>query len=206
MSFKDGADFFLRFVRRPGQIGAVWPSSPQLARHMMAGIDWSRVRTVVEYGPGTGVFTRPLLERAQPGTRVIAIERDATMASRLRERFPQITVCEGDVMHVRELCEAAGVTEVDAIVSGLPWALFPASTQRSILEASTEVLAEHGQMVTFAYLQGMLLPAGWSFRTLLKGRFSHVSTSPVAWGNLPPAFVYRCHGPLPHPERTPKHP
>jgi phospholipid N-methyltransferase len=26
----------------------------------------------------------------------------------------------------------------------------------------------------------------------LKDHFSDVVTSPVVWGNLPPAFVYRC--------------
>ena len=54
------------------------------------------------------------------------------------------------------------------------------------------VLKPGGQFVTFAYLQGLLLPAGRRFRAKLKRSFSDVTKSKIVWRNLPPAFVYRC--------------
>ena len=49
-----------------------------------------------------------------------------------------------------------------------------------------------GQFATFAYLQGLLLPAGQRFKDKLAQSFSKVEKSPTVWRNLPPAFVYRC--------------
>ena len=45
---------------------------------------------------------------------------------------------------------------------------------------------------TFAYLQGLLLPAGQHFKRKLSDYFSQVRRSETVWFNLPPAFVYRC--------------
>lgn len=182
----------MRFLRKPGQIGAVWPSSPQLAQQMVASIDWSRVRTVLEYGPGTGVFTGPIREASAPGTRIVAIERDPEMADRLRQKYADIEVCEGDVTQVRALCARHDLDGIDAIVSGLPWALFAPEVQQSILDESRALLVEGGQFATFAYVQGLMLPTGWTFRRHLGRRFAQVASSPVVWANMPPAFVYRC--------------
>jgi phospholipid N-methyltransferase len=54
------------------------------------------------------------------------------------------------------------------------------------------VLPPGGQFVTFAYLQGLLIPAGRRFGKLLGDYFSEVRKSPTVWRNTPPAFVYRC--------------
>jgi phospholipid N-methyltransferase len=81
---------------------------------------------------------------------------------------------------------------VDCILSGLPWAAFPEQLQDRLLEEACKNLAPQGFFVTFAYLQGLLLPAGRRFARKIRGRFTHVEKSPVVWRNLPPAFVYRC--------------
>jgi len=54
------------------------------------------------------------------------------------------------------------------------------------------VMGPGGQFVTFAYLQGLLLPPGRRFAALLPNYFNHVSKSRTVWLNLPPAFVYQC--------------
>ena len=91
------------------------------------------------------------------------------------------------------LLEQTGQTHADVILSGLPWASFPNWLQDEILNAILVSLPEGGSFATFAYLQGMLLPAGIRFRKKLNSFFRKVETSPVVWRNIPPAFVYRCH-------------
>jgi phosphatidylethanolamine/phosphatidyl-N-methylethanolamine N-methyltransferase len=90
------------------------------------------------------------------------------------------------------LCDRQGIAQVDCIVSGLPWASFPDDMQTQYLDAMMTVLKPGGQFVTFAYLQGLLLPAGRRFRRKLDHYFSRVDRSRTVWLNLPPAFVYRC--------------
>jgi phospholipid N-methyltransferase len=84
------------------------------------------------------------------------------------------------------------MSHVDAVICGLPWASFPESLQQEIMEAMLQVLRPGGQFATFAYWQGLMLPAGLRFARRLRATFSTVERSPTAWRNLPPAFVYRC--------------
>ena len=60
------------------------------------------------------------------------------------------------------------------------------------MQTMTQVLRPGGTFATFAYWQGLALPAGQRFASRLRSTFSRVQRSPTVWKNLPPAFVYRC--------------
>jgi len=184
--------FLVEFLRRPGTVGAVAPSSSQLAAKMVEWIDWAHVKGAIEYGPGTGAFTSEILNRLAPEARFFAIEINPQFVARLHQRHPELRVYQESVAKVRSLCRQEGIDRVEAILCGLPWAAFSDADQTAYLDAMMTVLAPGGQFVTFAYLQGLLLPAGRRFRSKLRAYFSEVSTSRTAWRNLPPAFVYRC--------------
>ena len=185
-------DFLIQFLRNPGKVGAVAPSSRGLAREMVDWIDWSNVQTVVEYGPGTGVFTEAILQRIAPGGRFFAIEANPRFAETLQDRFPKVRIFHDSVSNVAALCEREGVSSIDAVICGLPWATFPEAEQTELLDATVDLLAEGAYFATFAYLQGLLLPGGQRFRRKLRPRFRKVDVSRTVWRNLPPAFVYRC--------------
>lgn len=110
----------------------------------------------------------------------------------LRQRFPDVNVCQGSVDAVQTHCSEIGVQQVDTILSGLPWASFSDEDQTSYLDATMSVLRPGGQFIAFGYLQGLLLPAGRRFRKKLQRYFSEVKVSRPVWANLPPAFFYRC--------------
>ena len=188
--------FLLEFLRHPVATAAVAPSSRQLADAMVAGIDFSRVRTVVEYGPGTGAFTRRVLEAFDaapaPGRTLLAIERNERMASSLGAELRDARVVHGDAMEVEALVRGAGLESVDLVVSGLGWPSLPAPVREGILEGTAKVLGPGGEFRTFGYHIGLTLPGAWAFRGSVRRLFSSVSITPVVWANIPPAFVYRC--------------
>lgn len=192
MTLRQQAAFLGEFLRRPGTVGAVAPSSSGLADRMVEWIDWPTVQTVVEYGPGTGAFTGAILKSLRPGARLFALEINPRFVAVLAERYPGVRVYQESVANVQAVCRREGVETVDAIVCGLPWAAFSAENQTAYLDAMMRVLRPGGQFVTFAYLQGLLLPAGRRFRRRLREYFSEVGTSRITWWNVPPAFVYRC--------------
>ena len=103
-----------------------------------------------------------------------------------------MTVLQESVANIEELCRQQGVSEVDAIVCGLPWAAFSDQDQTAYLDAMMKVLKPGGHFATFAYLQGMVLPAARRFRKKLRSYFGEVRMSPTVWLNVPPAFVYQC--------------
>lgn len=184
--------FLAGYLRRPFVTGAVAPSSLNLAAAMLDGLDFDQAMTVVEYGPGTGVFTAALLPRLHPAAKYFAIDIDPAMARRWRDRFPDETLHVASVVHVEELCRTEGVDGVDLIVSGLPWVFFQDPLQLDALEAMARVLRPGGVFVTFGYSSGIWLAAGRRFHQRLPKYFSEVTRGPTVWRNFPPAFVTRC--------------
>ena len=184
--------FLTNFLRHPTRVGAIAPSSPALVRRMVEWFDWAAIRNVVEFGSGTGVFTQAIVERLHPDATFFAIEQSADMVLATRNRCPGTTVYHDSVTNVRELCGQQSIENVDAVICGLPWASFSESLQTEIMEAMLDVLPAGGRFATFAYWQGLALPAGIRFSRRLGETFTSVERSPTAWMNLPPAFVYRC--------------
>lgn len=184
--------FLKQFASNPTTIGAITPSSAALAQAMVEWIDWDQVDVVVECGPGTGAITGSVVASMHPDARYIGVELNHRFHELLQERFPEHTFIHDSIENIESICATQQIESVDAIASGLPWASFGEDTQTACLEAMLNVLRPGGPFVTFAYLQGMALPAGQQFRRLLDTTFEHVEKSPIVWRNLPPAFVYRC--------------
>lgn len=202
------AAFIGQFLKAPTQVGAIAPSGSHLADEMVSGIHLDKADVVVEYGPGTGSFTGHILAATRPEAKVFAIELNPAMARASRERYPRLALCEGSVTEVARFCTEQGVglprldghaaraftpgAGVDAIVSGLPWAIFPEALQRQILSATVRVLKPGGVLATFAYTLGLHTPAGKRFHAMLPEYFARVERSRVVWRNFPPALVVRC--------------
>ena len=88
--------FLSEFVSHPRAVGALSPSSANLARHLVSSIDWGSTSTVLEYGPGTGVITEEIVSQLPTETQFYPIEISAKFASMLRARFPDVCVLEGE--------------------------------------------------------------------------------------------------------------
>jgi 16S rRNA (adenine1518-N6/adenine1519-N6)-dimethyltransferase len=123
----------LRPSRELGQNFLVDPGALQqiVEAAMLAADD-----TVVEVGPGLGVLTYELVQRAG---RVIAIELDKRLAARLSSEFAQATnlrVIQADVMRV-DLVAAldAGTSPAYKVVANLPYQITSAII-RHFLEAA----------------------------------------------------------------------
>ena len=184
--------FIKQLFVKPGSTGAIVPSSDRLAQRMIEFASPPPGAVIAEYGPGTGVFTKRILDTMTPGQSFFAIEINPDFAVTLRRRFPELHLYEGCASEVADFAAKEGQDHVDVVISGLPWAIFPDSMQTKILDAMLAVMPPGGTFVTFAYLQGLVMPAGRKFKQNLKRHFSKVETSGVVWTNIPPAIVYRC--------------
>src|SRR5215207_5552321 len=77
---------FLRgFLKHPVMVGSIIPSSKLLIDRMLDPVDWDRTKLFVEYGPGVGTFTRPILERLGPDATLIAIDTNPDFVKYLKQ-------------------------------------------------------------------------------------------------------------------------
>jgi phospholipid N-methyltransferase len=183
---------FKEFVRDPGGVGTVIPSSKQLAKAMTSGIGIEKAKTVVEIGPGSGVFTTQILKLLSPETKFFLVELNPRIHSYLTEKFPDVKIYNESAENLSELLKLEEVASADIVVSGLPWASFPPSLQHKLLDAIYGSLSKGGTLTTYGYIQGKILPGGLNIKKLLKKHFNSVESSETIWKNIPPAFVYKC--------------
>jgi phosphatidylethanolamine/phosphatidyl-N-methylethanolamine N-methyltransferase len=194
--------FLSAALRRPGTVGAVVPSSARLAEVLAAVVPREGAPVVVELGPGTGAVSAVISRRLPATARHLAVELDPHMVDYLRRRRPDLEVVPGDAAELAALLAARGVDRADAVIGGLPWALFDQVLQEAILGQVSQVIGTTGAFTTFAYLHGMTLAAARRFRATLRARFDEVVVSATVWRNVPPAFVYVCRRPAGSPLDT----
>lgn len=184
--------FIRQLIKNPGKTGAIMPSSQKLAKRMWELSGAQPDSVIAEYGPGTGSFTRVILDNLLPEQKFFCVEINADFASRLKRDIPGLSVHVGCASNIAEYASLEGADRVDRVISGLPWAVFPDELQHKILSAMVDVMPRGGVFTTFAYLQGLVMPSGRKFKKNLRTYFSVVEMSRVVWENLPPAIVYRC--------------
>lgn len=168
-------------------VGAVAPSSRFLARKMLAPIDFTSVSLIVEYGPGTGVFTREIVARLPASARLLVIETHPVFYEMLRTAYdddPRVIVVNDSAENIRDILLEYNLGTPDFIVSGLPFAALPSSVSHAILQRTAELLDGNGAFITFQYT---LLK-----QSLLRKYFNDIRVTREL-RNLPPAYVLICH-------------
>ena len=182
--------FVREFLKSPGMVGAVWPSSPALAGMMVRAARVRSAEVVLEIGPGSGAFTGPILKNLRAEARFLAVEKSPELARAVSEKFPGARIVAGCATELTAHLKGHGTP--DSIVSGLPWAAFGEPLQEAILKEITSSISEDGIFATFAYFGPHRLKAGRAFRKKLDQHFREVGKTPVVLANFPPAFVYFC--------------
>lgn len=186
------SSLFWKFLQNPRQVGACCPSSPALCREITSSIGVEHANLVAELGPGTGVITEEICRKLNANGKLAVVELDEHLANSLEMKFSHITVFRGCASQLDSMLHSRALPKADVVISGLPFAIFPEELQDKILEGVLRSLVPGGTFATFAYLQGVILPAGLRFRHKLETVFDNVTTSQIVWNNMPPAFVYRC--------------
>lgn len=179
---------FREFLKDPLAVGSAFPASRFLVDRMLAPIDWSHVHRVIEYGPGTGLFTRALLDRLPGDARLWAIDTSDGFVGHLQATTDdrRLVAIRGSASNVRRIMADQGVDRVDCIVSGLPFSTVPPQLAERIMDASCHMLAPDGKFLAYQMRKAVL--------PLLRRRFAAVETG-FEWRNIPPCHLYWAHDP-----------
>jgi phospholipid N-methyltransferase len=151
--------------------------------------DFGEARTVVEFGAGTGVYTREILNRLRPDGRLLSFELDEDLASAVSARLadPRMRVINDSAeLATRYIEEYAEGERADILVSSVPFTSLPAETRDGLLGAAREALKPGGRMLVLQYSNAVLSDLERFFGPVRR------RISPV---NLPPAFLFACDNP-----------
>ncbi|MEW9094729.1 MAG: rRNA adenine N-6-methyltransferase family protein [Clostridiaceae bacterium] len=181
-------EFIKEFVKNPKFIGAVAPSSKYLAEKMIEDIDFERCNCIIEYGPGTGVFTEKLIARKKEDTLLIVFENNKEFYEDLLNIYRyknNVKIINDGAENAKKYLEYYNVKQVDYIVSGIPFTVLPVNISNRILETTKEILDNNGEFITFQY---SLIKINF-----FRDYFNNIKNKKVML-NLPPAYVLKCRG------------
>jgi len=178
--------WFKTYLKHPLQLGALFPSGPTLSRLMVKHIDPNTPGYVLELGPGTGSFTKALIERGIAEEKLILIEQSPEFVPLLQSNFPKSTVVLGDATRSVEILNCLGIKQCDEIVSGVPLNAMGTELRKSICTKGFKVLKPGGSFVQVSYLPRCSIPSDAIVSNNARKLFCG-----VALLNLPPAFVWR---------------
>lgn len=184
--------FFRGFAARPRQVGAVMPSGRNLAAAMVEGLPLTAAGSVVEFGPGTGPFTRALLDARPAGHRYLGVELSRHFVNHLRGRFPSADAAEfvhGSAADAWQLHAERGLPPAEAVICGLPFASLPHKVQDGVVTAIDRLLEGGGTFRTFQYVHAFNMANARRFRARMDALFGPGECAARVIKNVPPACV-----------------
>ncbi|WP_218925346.1 MULTISPECIES: class I SAM-dependent methyltransferase [unclassified Gemella] len=180
--------FIYEYVKNPRNVGAVVPSSDALAKKMVENIDFSNARCIVEYGAGTGVFTKKILEKKNNNTIFLSFETNEKFFKILKDQLSieennNFVLINDSVEDVEKYLKMYNVSSVDYIISGLPFTSLPKNISDKVLTLTKKLLQDKAEFITFQYTLVKM--------NFFKQYFDNISYKRVLF-NIPPAYVLRC--------------
>lgn len=186
--------FLREFVRDPRHTASLFPSSRALAEAAAAPVPRTGDPVVVELGPGTGPVTDLVAHRLAGRGHHLAVELNPRLAGVLRRRHPGLDVAVADARDLPALLAERGLGGADVVVSGLPWAAYPAAGP-PLTAVIAGALRPDGAFTQFGYACTRFLPPARRLRVRLAEVFEEVVEGRTVFGNVPPAFVLTARRP-----------
>ena len=175
---------FLRgFLKHPVMVGSIIPSSRVLIEKMLKPVDWENTRVFVEYGPGVGTFTRPILEYLGPDATLVTIDTNADFTRYLRDSIddPRLIAVNGSAADVQKILEDRGLGQADYVLSGLPFSTLPPGVGDEIAAATSRVIRPGGAFLVYQFSPKV--------RDFIAPHFDSIDRG-FEWINVPPAQLF----------------
>lgn len=171
---------FIKIAFGDYKVGAITVSSRYVVDRVVRAMPLG-AKNVVEYGAGNGVVTKEILKKLPADGRLIAIESNKNFLPALTKiADKRLFVINKDVAEFLKESKSGAQHNTDAIISGIPFTLFPLVMRNLIVEKTHNILSDEGAFVVYQY-SPLMSPT-------LKRKFKNVKIN-FEFRNLPPYFI-----------------
>ncbi|NCB20541.1 MAG: SAM-dependent methyltransferase [Clostridia bacterium] len=171
-------DNLKRIISQLRTRGAILPSSKFLVNRMVNRIDFSKDQNLLQLGFGTGVFTKAIIERMTPNSKLIIFE--------INKKYNKYKINDSRIVYVYDsaenICQYYHDVKFDNIISTLPLASLPKKITVNIFIQIKIFLKKDGSFLQFQYSLISKKNISKLFNTKPKVSFELF--------NCPPAFTY----------------
>jgi phospholipid N-methyltransferase len=185
----ENIQFLQAFLKSPLKVGAIAPSSPELAKMMLRGIKPDEDNIIIELGVGTGAITKHIREIIPNERSYLGIELDPRLVRSLHRKFPDMNIVCGNAAEMARIHEESGLGKVGYVLCCLPFVTLPGEVAGKVLSEVEGFMAGGCTFRVFQYAHGYYSPAALKLREFMRSRYGKSRRSPLVVKNVPPAYT-----------------
>ena len=174
---------YLKNFIRDKNVASITPTSPFGVRKVCEKIDFKRRTVIVEFGPGSGVFSKYILRKMTRDSKLILIEMNKNFVTILNSRMRDQRICivNDNAENVLDILKEEGEAGADYIISGIPFSFISFSTKNRILNNTYAALKKSGKFLVYQHSNHL--------KDHLKHHFDLVRIE-YEIRNIPPLCIY----------------
>lgn len=178
---------YLKNFIRDKNVASITPTSGYGIKSVCSKINFTGTKTVVEYGPATGVFSTYILKNLQGNAKLILIEYNKEFTSILSQRLkdPRVTVVNDSAENVMKIIDTCGCQKADCIISGIPFSWLPHQVRSKIILDTYLCLKPGGKFLAYQ----TFYQRDNHLKMYLEEHFSKVNDG-FEVRNIPPLRIY----------------
>ncbi len=185
----ENIQFLQAFLKNPAKVGAITPSSPELAQKMLKGIEPSAENIILELGVGTGAITKYLQDVLPDEKSYLGIELDRSMVKSLRKNYPDLKIVCGNATETFSIHQKSNLGKVGFVICCLPFVSLPNEVGEKILLEIDKFMQQGCTFRTFQYAHGYYFPSAIKLREFMRKRYGKAQRSRLVVKNVPPAYT-----------------
>ena len=185
----ENIQFLQAFLKNPGKVGSIAPSSTELALKMLEGIEPDENNIILELGVGTGAITKYIQDIVPNDKSYLGIELDKTLVKSLKKNYPNLRFVCGNARDVFALHQKSKLGKVGYIICCLPFVSLPNEIGEQILSEIDKFMQAGCVFRTFQYAHGFFFPSAIKLREYMETCYGKAKKSPLIIKNVPPAYT-----------------
>ena len=164
-------------------VASITPSSAACVKHVCRKIDFTQKLAIFEFGPGTGVFSRYLLDHMTKDSRLILIELNSNFVEKLKDEFvdERVSIFDDSAAEVGVIAENLEIENADYVLSGIPFSFLDDDQKLNILQQTYDLLRTGGEFLAYQTSGHLKAP--------IRKIFGQVHTE-LELLNIPPMLIY----------------
>jgi len=186
---KENLQFLQAFLKNPAKVGAIAPSSPELAQTMISGLKPDKDNIILELGVGTGAITKFIEPILPDRDSYLGLELDEKLYHALRLTYHDLHIVQGNACEAYRIHKESGLGKVKYLVCCLPFVSLPKTVAEEVYRQIDTFMEDGCTLRLFQYAHGYYLPPALKLRERMRHRYGKSKRSQLVLKNVPPAYT-----------------
>jgi len=168
---------------RDKNVASVFPTTKKTVSKICSSIDFEKNIIIVEYGPGTGIFTEYLLSKMNKDSKLIVIEKNKNLSFFLKNKFKdkRLRIFNDSAENIKDILKKEKIRGIDYIISGIPLSFLSSLQRDNLLKDTYNILKKGGKFLVYQFSR--------KSKSLITKHFDQIF-SYLQIFNIPPLFVF----------------